>query len=354
MHAYPGSKIVGYLCFLLSMSTYAQTQDYKTSTWSVTPLIGAHEPVMDLINNKVFNTPLVLRTIIDVGPLNNPGPAGAANLASRAREYKYDHFLPPLTRGSEAGVEFQWRMNPVSSFTFAISAWESSSSSIRNDNLAYIPLQQARYRTSSERRARLSYTQFYVGWRRDFSIKPRKLNFYVNVSLHEFFDVDYQDRIVFKIGDKFDPTTPEAMAAPDLRGQKKIFILKAQTTGAFAGMGALGLEYFITPWFSLGLEGGYYKSLNNAPLQDFSFEHNLSTRNNLLVVPQDIPNIFEGFVITPGTIDGPFSGIPGQPVNYYEASGGINVADRMNPPLTRPLTLDFSGWRGIFRINFYF
>lgn len=345
MYAYPGSKAVGYLCFLLSVSAYAQTQDYKTSTWSVTPLIGAHQPIMEQINNKVFNTPLVLRTIVEV--VNGLNNTQLANLPFYATEYKYDHFLPPFTRGSEAGVEFQWRMNPVSAFIFAISSWEAHVSSIRNGR--DIPLQEARYFTSSERRARLSYTQFYVGWRRDFSVKPRKLNFYFNVSLHEFFDVDYRDEFVFKIGDK---VTPGA-EGPDLRGQKKIFVFKTQTTGAFAGMGALGMEYFITPWFSLGLEGGYYQSLNNARLQDAGFEHNLSTRNNPLV-PANNTNIFEGFVIAPGYVDGPISWVPGQPASFFEASGGLNSANIMNPPITSPLTLDFSGWRGIFRINFYF
>lgn len=290
------------------------------ANWSVTPVLGMHNPSVAHINQGVFKSPLVLNARDGTG-----NSSGSQNLPFK--EFPYSNPLPAMQAGGEAGVEFQWRMNRKNAYIFGLSAWESGSSASQEDmifQIQFIP-----YIADSFREAKLSYTQFYLGWRRDI-ISAKRFKLYLGTTLHELFDIDYTEKFRFIIKEPF----VDAANLPDepiTAGVQKILIMRTQATGALALNLSLGSEYYLTKWFSVGFNGGYFYSLNRVLAKDFR-------------VDTDLRDPSDGIQRDSDQIIGPLAQHPtDQNVSYYLIGGG-----------ERDLTLEFHGWRASLRFNFHF
>lgn len=208
---------------------------------NISPYVGYHFPDLKDLSEGLFNSPLIVK----------------ANLTNElfidtTRDFIFHNDLPSLGPGAELGLEFEVRLSKKSSLIFGGSTWESTSeSSIRTE----FPLQRVLNSVVSEREISISYTQFFLGWKKTWFERPQKFRFYGSFALHEFFDVDLRERFSFLF--------LEGAA----EGFPRILILQAQNTGIALFSVGVGGEYFITKRLSIGLDGSYYFGVRDFPLQ---------------------------------------------------------------------------------------
>jgi len=315
--------MVGALALLFAATVQA------ANSWSVTPVFGWHHPKLDSINYGSFVSDLVLMKTPDDNSIN-ADPNNPQAQQTTASVFAND--LPLLAPGGAAGAEFYWRLARQSGFVFGFSNWEGASSSPAMHDMTF---QKSTYRVSETREAKISYTQFYVGWRRQFFGRGRRFQMFSTVTLHELFDIDYQDRFVLNFGQAYINGNSGAQESGDLTGNKRVIIFKSQATGGLnLGVG-MGAEYFITKWFSLGLQGNYFLTLGDIFLKDFRVDHDLISGDGYALQPTD----FRGPIRLP---------------KPNESSGSTPVYYSENSESGKPMNLDFGGWGAVLRLNFYF
>jgi hypothetical protein len=272
--------------------------------WSVTPMLGIHSPRLKLLNTGEFRAPLPGR-----GRLIPAGVEEGFDF-----DFMIENPLPEMSPGTEAGIEVGLRIDERNSIFFGASVWESgSTSSLRTE----IPFQGALTAVGHERSGRVSYFQYFIGWQRILNPDNRRYHFYSRVALHEVFDIDYREELVF------------GFAPPGAETFKRFIIMDSQATGHFMLQLGLGGEYFFRDWLSLGADMGYTHSarkfkLGNATLtSDIQPEDNLNFR-------------------TPVQLD------QQQRLTY------LAEAVSFDDVTYRDMELDFNGWRALFRVNMYF
>jgi len=207
--------------------------------WVFSPVVGLYRPALESIYEDAYQAPFVGESSITTDiPEDIEGEASYPT-----EKFLFDNALNKNFAGPEAGLEFRRTFGKQDDFYLGISTFEVTSKAI--DEVEF-PLQgQLKNIAVYERRAKLSLTQYFIGWRHYLYQKTVKNNFYVNLSLHEMFDIDYKENHVF--------TFIEGAPA----GFKRIMVFQAQATGILMLQMGIGGERHFTDRFSVGLEGGF-------------------------------------------------------------------------------------------------
>lgn len=327
------------VCFLALMILFSQQVLAKEEKWSLTPIFGIHKPKLEALNEGEFKSPF-----LGVGVANRPDiPGEDPQQDERPDERTQFAFggdipLEPLGAAANLGLEFQWQQNDKHVFLFGVSSWEASSSN--SIFIKQLPLQGTLHEAILDRRAKMSYNEYYLGWRFNVVNRPKKYKFYTRFSLHELFDIDYREDLVFSLLDQ--PNLEDS--EQNFAGVKRIFILKPQTTGVLMLQAGIGGEYFLRKNFSISFEGGYaYQP------QPFTF-----TSMN---IKEDMREENDGweYTGTPLTTDsqGRVHYIAEGVQPSVDWSGGTSETAR-KLPATRQMRLTFDGWKAAYRISFYF
>lgn len=290
--------------FLLALAGPAGAEEGGRKSWSVSPLLGVHSPRLTLLNKGEFKAPL----------------PGRGNLVLQDTgenvqfDFVIDNSLPEIRFGTEAGVELQLKLDERNALLFGASIWEGiSTSTVQTE----IPFQGSLSPVGYERSGRVSYFQYFLGWRRILSSRPRKYDIYGRLSLHEVFDVDYKEDLVFGFQGEGSQTF------------KRIIVMESQATGLFMVQLGLGGEYFILDWFSLGADFGYTVSARKFKLGNATLKSDVQTEDNL------------NFRL-PAQLD--------EERRLRYLTGGSTFEN----PVYRDMKLGFDGWRALFRVNMYF
>jgi len=305
------SGVVALLLLLSMMTTYAEEPSTQGDIrqWSVAPIIGYYKPALKQINQGVFKSPIRLRanTLDDFGsPIE--------------QDFLIKNSLPELGFDAESGIEFRWKMSSKDDFLVGFASWESASESTTSGKF---PLQTVIGDTESRRTSKLSFNDFFLGWRRNIFSSARNDRLYFSLSLHELFDIDYQENISIKFSDLPFQTSGGLSQQP-----QRIMILRGQATGGLMLQLGGGGEYFVTEWFSVGVEADYSVSLNRVKLRAFSRRTDFRTDDNINLEELRLP------------ID---AGDDGN-VDYLSEDGSQY----------KNLGLDFSGFKFLFKVGLYF
>ncbi len=278
--------------------------------WSISPTLGISSPKLKLLNDGEFAAPLPGQ-----GRLTLPGSGD--NIDSN---FIIDNTLEPIDWGTDTGVEFQLQVNDRNALLFGFSVWEGASTS---SVVTEIPFQGVLTSTVYERSGKISYFEYYVGWKRDLFTRPRKYNIYSKFSLRELFDIDYKEEFVFA----FEGGPSESF--------KRVIVTESQATGVLMLELAMGFEYFIADWVSLGVDAGYSFGFSKFRLGDASKKDDIQANDNIrFKLPAILGDDRKLKYLAEAA---PFDDDPSYEQNFY-----------------RPLKLEFDGWRSLFRVNFYF
>lgn len=289
--------------WILSLPVCSQEEPKR---WSVSPLLGVHSPQMTLLNEGEFKAPLPGEGRIVFEETGD----------SVIFDFIIENSLPSIDYGTEAGVEFGLLLSERDSLLFGASVWEGASTSTVQTE---IPFQGSLTPVGYERSANISYFQYFLGWRRVLMSKPDKFNFYSRLTLHEVFDVDYKEDLVFGFqGEGAQPF-------------KRFIVMESQATGLFMVQFGLGGEYYLRDWFSLGMDLGYTVSARKFTLGNATLKTDVQSEDNL-----DFK--------TPVRVDE-----QGE-LQYLAEATSFNDED----VTYEALELGFDGWRALFRVNMYF
>ncbi len=273
-------------------------------------MLGINSPGLELLNYGEFEAPLPGQ-----GRLTLPGTGENIDF-----NFIIENDLEPIDWGTNAGVEFQLLLNDKNAFLFGFSVWEGGG---KSTVITEIPFQGNLTRTAYERSGDISYFEYYLGLKRNFMIRPGKFNIYWKFLLREIFDIDYKEEFVFAF-----------QGGPD-ESFKRVIVIESQATGVLMLELALGAEYFIYDWISLGMDAGYSYGLSSFRLGNASRKDDIQANDNIRF---KLPSILG----PDGTLKylteaAPFSDDPAYEEDFY-----------------RPMNLKFDGWRVLFRVNFYF
>ncbi|MFZ5593428.1 MAG: hypothetical protein ACOY4D_04065 [Pseudomonadota bacterium] len=305
------------------------------SQWSFSPLLGIHAPSLKVMNEGMFVAPLKYNAEILQGDTTLP-------LSGQL----FRNPLPPINYAPLTGIEFQWQMNPKHAFLIGGSTWEGASEATVSGQF---PMQGAMSPTVNDRRAKLSYNDFFFGWKYNAISRPDKYNLYFRMSLHEIFDIDYREDWVFNF----------PQGRPDERGQptpfRRIFIIQSQATGMLMLQPGFGVEVFLRKWLSLGFESSYTYSLKTFKLRNSSISRDfLPTDGLFLEVPvRPNPTEFEPLLRPDGTVVTNPNGTPVM-VRAPDAEDGNLEYLAEDGSSYKRLRLSFDGWKALFKINIYY
>jgi hypothetical protein len=280
----------------LAAPTHAQEQEERR--WGISPFVGLYHPSLKGLNKGLLKAPFEgSAQFIDPETANQEGT------------FVLEMPVPDLQPSPMAGLEIKWRFNERNLLLFGMGTWQSSSSI---SGVTVLPIQGALENITAQRKASLSFTEFYLGWRHDLIQQP-KYRIYVASTLHQMYDLDYRE----------DLTT--VFLSGDARTFRKTSVTMAQATGAVLFQGTAGGEWFITDYLSVGLEASWGLGLRKMDLtraeltSDFLFTDNIIIR------------------------------YPGQP----GADGLMDFKSEVGGEY-EDLKLDYSGWKAALKATIYF
>lgn len=293
-------------------------------------MLGIHAPKLKALNDGEFKSPIVgvgnVRPDLVEG--QTPGPDTDSGDAVPVA-FGGPSELPDIGPTSNAGLEFQWIQNEKHSFIFGASSWEGYTSA------ELVPMRvplQGRLRNSLfERRATLSYNEFYFGWRYNAFSRPKKFSLYTRVSLNELFDIDYRESLVFSFEDQ--PNRDPQLNFVDI---KRIFILDSQATGVMLLQLGIGGEYFLSKSVSLGFESGYSFQPRLFTLRPYFIDSDAQQGDDFTVFYPALPDANNDLRYVRQDV---------QPSTGWSAN---------NLPPTNEMKLSFQGWKAAFRLTVYF
>jgi len=313
------------LASLLAVCPTAQAIDER---WSVSFSIGGLMPNLEALDNGLYKSPFTGTANVFVTEGGSGPTTGGANPnQTDTIPFRYDADLPPVSFANMGGVEFYWHPNERHAFLFGISSMENSSTT---NSVGNIPLQQ--YFVSnvvgSERRAKISYTEYSLGWQYNFFRRPH-FQLYTRLSLQEVFDIDYRDDWSFVFTES---------PIPDLIGVRRDMVATAQTSSLFMGQIGAGAEWFLQDWLSIGLEGGYLIGQSNFSLGDVALRDDFQAGDGISRTGIPYRTMADGTL------------------GYLVSTA---TPDQLEDPATResyyrPIRLRFDGWRVLLRLNLYF
>ena len=314
------------LSLLLSVS---QASAEGNKNWSLSMLLGGHFPDMKQLSDDLYKAPFYYRAevITSEGQLTGQTGDQVDQNITETSNYQFDNYTPPVSMAAVAGLEIQWHPNDRHSLSFGSSTMEADSINQVTGNLAL----EGRRITNivlSDRRDKISYTEYSIGWRYNFWRKP-KFRMYSKISAHEVFDIDFREDYVFRFVDT---------QIDGLQDIRRVTVVEAQTASLFMGEVGVGAEWFLRDWLSLGVEGGYLVGQKKFKLYD------VTTRNDFL----DSDNV---------TLIGlPYIKMSNGTLGYMIP--GTTASDVQDPTTRekyyRPLRLGFDGWRVGFRVTLYY
>ncbi len=300
-HFYITNTLIAVLCLLLT--SYCQAAP-GAGEFSVTSYLGLHQPAIDDLNRGELLSPISgTATIVDF----------ETDLTSTKRIF-FENPLAPMEFGVNAGIELQWRLDDKWFLIFGGGTWEAASRSTREGPFA---IQGVDTWVENVRSVKLSYTEFFLGLRRDVWMGDKRHKLFYRITLNEMFDIDFQENLLFRY--KEDPA----------KGVNKTILMNSQATGILALQPGFGWEYFLNKWMSLGVDASYFVGLrradlqeNGAPRRDFLFSDNLN-----LWLPQRIG--------------------PGGTLEYL-GPNALHAEDY------RPIKLNFDGWKVLLRLSIHY
>lgn len=310
--------VVAGVQFVTAVPTWAQRE---RTPWSVSTNLAVHHPQLHDLNANLYRSPFMGRGA--TGQANNT--AGSTVLPDQ--EFRFDMPLPAVGNGAKAGIMLQWRPNETDALFFGLGSWEKTSI-VRGGG--EMPTEAQINLVNIERRGKISYTEYSLGWRHFFWRQP-KFNFFASMALHEMFDLDYrEDHVVHYLG---------GAGRPDFR---RIHITEAQSAALLMGQLSLGGEWFLRDWFSLGFEGGYLLGYQQAKL------HDVRSRTDYGGTGDRVTPFWPAGTAPDGTL-----GYLPHDVTISELLPADHNPAQPLPNLYRPVELEFQGWQVAFNISIY-
>ncbi len=248
-----------FMAFSISVA-YAESEP----VWGFSPVLTYSKPKLKLFNEKELKADINL-TANSLDEVGN----------SIKTPFTFSNPLDDMAAGLSGGVEFQWRVHKNHSLVLGYSSWEGASSGSIN---AKFPLQEIVSNTIQYRKTKLSYNDFFVGWRYRL-FQRNRYNFYFQAGVHELYDIDFREDLNFEFVDIRSDTVVGALVSTPQRN----IIVQAQSTGNMMLQFGGGGEYFLTEQLSIGFEAGYSFGLEDATLKnqqrrwDFLAMDNIST-----------------------------------------------------------------------------
>lgn len=288
-----------YAALLLVLSPQCWAQDDE-QRWSITPLVGINSPKLEQINDGIFRSPVLWSGNIVFQPEGE----------TRAVAVRIPNQLPEIDYGTEIGFELAYDFNSRHTFVLGFSSWEGSSSSTTE---TVLPFQGIFSQVFFDREGRFSFNQFYTGYRHNVFAAKGKLRLHTQLSLHEFFDIDYREDMVFT----FQTGPAESF--------KRIVQVEPQATGVAALRLGFGGEYFIADWFSIGVQTGYTYGFDDFTLNNIGIKSDFQEDDGV------------------GAIRLPIRRGPNGDAQYLR-SDGSGFED---------LDLRIDGWNLLLRVSFY-
>lgn len=270
--------------------------------WGLSPYLGLFSPSLKAFNRGEFLSPFE-------GTADLVDPFGNNNNVTVP--YALRAPMPQFDPGHIGGLEFQWLINDKHSLLIGAANWDDTVSSSTG---GVFPIQGAFQSVIAQRSGDLSFSEFYFGWRYNAIHVPKKHNYYFTLSLHDIFNVSYREQFSLLF-----------LSGPPSSFRRSV-VINTDATGLLLLHAGGGGEWFMTDWFSLGVEGGYeigFKPLrfgNGNLVTDFSNNDNL-----FLEMPM---------------IQNPAS----NNTQYKVASGGQY----------RDLRVNFDGWKALVKATIYF
>ena len=321
--------VVSLLVFSLFISpAYAQGE----KKWSMSLLLGGHLPDLKPLSDGLYKAPLIGNAEIllyegtTLGESALPGDVIDENITEE-QPFVFENEVPAVGVGMQAGLEFQWHANERHSLILGLGSMEKTSI---NRVFANLPLQQYFVSNTvfSERRDKISYTEYTLGWRYNLVRKP-KYHVYSRLLVHEVFDIDFREDFVFRF-----------VSSPieDLVDVRRVMIVEAQRASVLMGQIGVGAEWFIRDWLSIGGEVGLLMGRKKFKIG------NVSIKDDFL----DTDNVFRNGL--------PYRVMSDGSLGYLKA--GTTPEDVVDPATREnfytPISLSFSGFRAMIRINFYY
>jgi hypothetical protein len=274
--------------------------------WSFSLLFGIHRPRLTDMNQGLFKAPLIGQGGIIIDP---------ATEQSELRDFRFNEPLPSKPYGGKAAVELQWHPNAKQTLVLGLGSWERTAISTE---LGSMPTEGTMNEVNFERRAKISYSEYYIGWRYTMWSYVN-LRVYTRISAHEIFDISYREDEIFHY-----------ISGSGLAGFQRITVLEAKTAALFMGQFAAGGEWYFQPWFSLGFELGYFIGPRDAQLSHAEFKTDFLSRDNVRLSGM------------------PYGIMPDRRLGYLAPESTAAA------PVYKPMKLDFSGLQTFLRFNFYY
>jgi hypothetical protein len=269
--------------------------------WGVSPYLGLFNPSLKSLNRGEFLSPYVgTADLIDQFGNNN-------NITV---PFIYRAPLPELSPGAIAGLEFKWRLNDKHVLLLGGGNWEATSSATAQ---GIFPIQGAFESILSQRQGDLSFTEFYVGWRYNFVHKPDRHDFYFDLSIHDIFDVNYNEKFSLLF-----------LSGPP-RSFRKSMVVRSRATGLLLLQAGGGGEWFLNNWLSVGVEAGYA----------FGFKSLRMGNGDLVTDFQPTDNLFLELPV------------------IQNAAGNMQYKEERGE-LYRDLRLNFEGWKALLKATIYY
>lgn len=283
---------------LVLSAPLAMAEDHEY-TWSVSPYFGLHQPSLTALNRQEFAAPYE-----GTGTIINQLGAGDD------RPFSYNTPMPPLNPGTMGGLEFRFRLNDKHAFIMGAATWEATSYVSTTGSM---PVQGEIVGISTERKGDMSYTEYYFGWRYSLLNKPKKYGFFATASLHQVYDLNYQESFSMVY-----------VSGPAVTFRKSI-VTTAHGTGLPLIQGTAGGEWFLADWLSIGLEGGYEFGLKRFNLENGVTNTDILDTDNLVLKAPVVPDA-------------------NGRITYKSKAGGAY----------QDLKLDFDGWKVMIKATLYY
>ena len=182
-----------YISLILIVITNLAIADDKNEGWIFTPAIGVNRLALDNFYDTVYNAPFIGTAQITVDlPEDVEGESSYPS-----ERFYFENRLERTMFDIEASLEMRRNFGERNDFFIGINAWETSAEA--QPITVTFPLQgDPNNRALYTRSATLSYTQYYLGLRHYLTNRERKFTLYLNLSIHEIYDVDYEEKNIFE------------------------------------------------------------------------------------------------------------------------------------------------------------